>query len=137
MPVYSYACKDCGHSFDQRQSFTDNALTVCPRCAGALRKVFNSVGVVFKGSGFYRTDSRSEGTRGESVKAPLAGAAARTGDNGTAAAPTGGSASDSSGGSKPDGASTAGPSTQKQGTESASGSSPSGHPARETAKSAA
>jgi putative FmdB family regulatory protein len=59
MPTYTYACKQCGHRFDQRQSFTDPALTTCPQCAGNLRKVLNSVGVVFKGSGFYRTDSRS------------------------------------------------------------------------------
>jgi putative FmdB family regulatory protein len=59
MPTYTYACKSCGHRFDQRQSFTDPALTDCPRCDGALRKVLNSVGIVFKGSGFYRTDSRN------------------------------------------------------------------------------
>ncbi|MGA7203949.1 MAG: FmdB family zinc ribbon protein [Specibacter sp.] len=59
MPTYAYGCKDCGHAFDIQQSFTDDSLTVCPECRGALRKKFNSVGVVFKGSGFYRTDSRS------------------------------------------------------------------------------
>ncbi|MFF3038628.1 FmdB family zinc ribbon protein [Arthrobacter citreus] len=58
MPTYAYACKDCGHAFDIQQSFTDDSLTVCPECGGNLRKKFNSVGVVFKGSGFYRTDSR-------------------------------------------------------------------------------
>lgn len=58
MPTYAYACKDCQHAFDIQQSFTDDALTVCPECSGTLRKKFNSVGVVFKGSGFYRTDSR-------------------------------------------------------------------------------
>lgn len=59
MPMYAYACKDCGHAFDIQQSFTEDSLTVCPECRGTLRKKFNSVGVVFKGSGFYRTDSRS------------------------------------------------------------------------------
>ncbi|WP_434993174.1 FmdB family zinc ribbon protein [Arthrobacter sp. Ld5] len=59
MPMYAYACKDCGHTFDAQQSFTDDSLTVCPACDGALRKKFNSVGVVFKGSGFYRNDSRA------------------------------------------------------------------------------
>jgi putative FmdB family regulatory protein len=59
MPTYVYACKDCGHGLEVVQSFTDEALTVCPECQGALRKKFNSVGVVFKGSGFYRNDSRS------------------------------------------------------------------------------
>jgi putative FmdB family regulatory protein len=58
VPTYAYACKDCGHAFDIQQSFSDDSLTVCPECSGSLRKKFNSVGVVFKGSGFYRTDSR-------------------------------------------------------------------------------
>ena len=59
MPTYQYACTECGHAFEQVQSFSDDALTVCPECDGKLRKVFNAVGVVFKGSGFYRTDSRA------------------------------------------------------------------------------
>ena len=60
MPTYQYACTECGHSFEQFQSFSEDALTVCPECDGRLRKLFNAVGVVFKGSGFYRTDSRSD-----------------------------------------------------------------------------
>ena len=59
MPTYQYACTECGHAFEQFQSFSDDALTECPECQGKLRKLFNAVGVVFKGSGFYRTDSRS------------------------------------------------------------------------------
>ncbi len=59
MPTYQYACTECGHSFEQFQSFSEDALTVCPVCDGKLRKLFNAVGVVFKGSGFYRNDSRS------------------------------------------------------------------------------
>ncbi len=58
MPTYSYACTACDHKFAAVQAFTDDALTTCPECSGRLRKLFNSVGVVFKGSGFYRTDSR-------------------------------------------------------------------------------
>ncbi|MYW95200.1 FmdB family transcriptional regulator [Amycolatopsis rubida] len=58
MPTYQYACKECDHRFEAVQSFSDPSLTVCPQCSGPLRKVFSSVGVVFKGSGFYRTDSR-------------------------------------------------------------------------------
>jgi putative FmdB family regulatory protein len=58
VPTYQYACTECGHAFEQVQSFSDDALTTCPECQGRLRKVFNAVGVVFKGSGFYRTDSR-------------------------------------------------------------------------------
>lgn len=59
MPKYQYQCKACGEGLEVQQSFTDDALTVCPNCGGDLRKVFNAVGVVFKGSGFYKTDSRS------------------------------------------------------------------------------
>jgi putative FmdB family regulatory protein len=59
VPTYQYACTECDHFFEQFQSFSEEALTVCPQCGGRLRKVFNAVGVVFKGSGFYRNDSRS------------------------------------------------------------------------------
>jgi putative FmdB family regulatory protein len=59
VPTYQYACTECGHQLEAVQSFTDDALTVCPECQGRLRKQFSAVGVVFKGSGFYRTDSRS------------------------------------------------------------------------------
>ena len=58
MPTYSYACTECGNRFDAVQAFSDDALTTCPKCSGRLRKLFGNVGVVFKGSGFYRTDSR-------------------------------------------------------------------------------
>ncbi|WP_316526637.1 FmdB family zinc ribbon protein [Kitasatospora brasiliensis] len=59
MPTYQYQCTECGHGLEAVQKFTDEALTTCPDCQGRLRKVFSAVGVVFKGSGFYRTDSRS------------------------------------------------------------------------------
>jgi putative FmdB family regulatory protein len=59
VPTYQYACTDCGHRFEAVQAFTDDSLTTCPECGGKLRKVYGSVGVVFKGSGFYRTDSRA------------------------------------------------------------------------------
>ncbi|WSA26008.1 FmdB family transcriptional regulator [Streptosporangium sp. NBC_01755] len=59
MPTYQYACSACTHQFEIVQKFSDDALTECPSCAGDLRKVFSAVGIVFKGSGFYRTDSRS------------------------------------------------------------------------------
>src|SRR3990170_2124185 len=65
MPTYQYACTECGHSFEQFQSFSEDALTVCPECDGKLRKLFNAVGVVFKGSGFYRTDSRPSSSSAE------------------------------------------------------------------------
>jgi putative FmdB family regulatory protein len=63
VPTYSYACTECGHRFDKVQAFTEDALTTCEQCSGRLRKLFNSVGVVFKGSGFYRTDSREAGKK--------------------------------------------------------------------------
>ena len=59
MPTYAYACTECDHRFEAVQSFSADSLTVCPECEGRLRKVFNAVGIVFKGGGFYRTDSRS------------------------------------------------------------------------------
>jgi len=59
VPTYQYSCTECGHFFEQFQSFSEDSLSTCPQCQGRLRKVFNAVGVVFKGSGFYRTDSRS------------------------------------------------------------------------------
>ncbi|WP_432482818.1 FmdB family zinc ribbon protein [Kineococcus esterisolvens] len=65
MPTYAYACQQCDHTFEVRQSFSDDALTTCPECSGRLRKLFNSVGIVFKGSGFYRNDSR-DGAKGPS-----------------------------------------------------------------------
>ena len=62
MPTYQYACTACGHELEAVQSFSDDPLTTCPDCGGNLRKLFGNVGVVFKGSGFYRNDSRSSGT---------------------------------------------------------------------------
>ncbi len=77
MPTYSYACTECDNRFDAVQAFTDDALTSCPQCSGRLRKLFNSVGIVFKGSGFYRTDSR------ESVKSSSNGSAKSEGGDGS------------------------------------------------------
>ena len=78
MPTYSYECTQCADRFDAVQAFTDDALTTCEKCSGRLRKLFGSVGVVFKGSGFYRTDSRESGkkstssTNGSSTSEPAA-----------------------------------------------------------------
>ncbi|OSC40954.1 FmdB family zinc ribbon protein [Mycobacterium decipiens] len=66
MPTYSYECTQCANRFDVVQAFTDDALTTCEQCSGRLRKLFNAVGVVFKGSGFYRTDSRESGKKAKS-----------------------------------------------------------------------
>ena len=70
MPTYQYACTECGHQLEAVQSFSDAALTECPNCHGKLRKVFNSVGIVFKGSGFYRNDSRAGNVSAEKSAAP-------------------------------------------------------------------
>lgn len=76
MPTYSYACTECDNRFDVVQSFSDDSLSVCPACSGKLRKLFNSVGIVFKGSGFYRTDSRgTSGAASEPAKTESAPAA--------------------------------------------------------------
>ena len=69
MPTYQYACTECGHAFEAVQSFSDDALTACPQCEGRLRKVFSSVGIVFKGSGFYRNDSREKANAGTKTDA--------------------------------------------------------------------
>jgi putative FmdB family regulatory protein len=57
MPTYQYACADCGHEFEAFQTFSEVSLTTCPECKGEVRKIYSAVGVVFKGSGFYKTDS--------------------------------------------------------------------------------
>ncbi|MDQ4501954.1 FmdB family zinc ribbon protein [Sinomonas sp. ASV322] len=94
MPTYAYGCKDCGHAFDIVQSFSDSSLSVCPECGGALRKKFNSVGVVFKGSGFYRTDSRSSSTVPAGSTTPASGASSTPAPSSTpSAAPAASAAS--------------------------------------------
>jgi putative FmdB family regulatory protein len=94
VPTYSYACTECGNRFDVVQAFTDDALTTCEQCSGRLRKLFNSVGVVFKGSGFYRTDSR------ESAKSSTNGSAKTSsstdGSNGSGSSEKSSSSSDKS-----------------------------------------
>ena len=79
MPTYAYACADCGHAFDIVQSFSDDALTVCPQCDGTLRKQFNAVGVVFKGGGFYRNDSRSTSASSDSATSSSSSSDSSTG----------------------------------------------------------
>jgi putative FmdB family regulatory protein len=92
LPTYEYACTACGHRLDAVQSFTDDPLTVCPECGGALRKVYGAVGIAFKGSGFYKTDSRAASAKGN-------GEAKKTGDATPASSDTG---SDAKAGSKSD-----------------------------------
>lgn len=107
MPTYAYSCSACEHAFDIWQSFSDSALTTCPRCEReTLRKVFSPVGVVFKGSGFYRTDSRSkggskasgDGGTGSAGKPADAAASATSGAKESKAAATSGAAASGSSG---------------------------------------
>lgn len=113
MPTYSYRCRDCDVAFDIQQSFDEDSLTDCPQCGGGLRKLFNTVGVVFKGSGFYRTDSRA--------------GAGSSGGTGSSSNPSGGSSSSgsSSNGSSSSGSSSSSPSSSSS-ASSSSGSGSSG-----------
>ncbi|MFY1700322.1 FmdB family zinc ribbon protein [Micromonospora sp. WMMA1923] len=104
MPTYQYACTACGHQLEAVQSFADEPLTECPACEGRLRKVFNSVGVVFKGSGFYRTDSRAAGSEGKTggngkSKSESSGGSSGSSDSSTGSSTGGSSSSGSTGGS--------------------------------------
>ena len=92
MPTYAYACTACGHRFEVQQSFSDAALTECPECDGRLRKLFNTVGIVFKGSGFYRTDSRS-GTPAASGSGSADGGSSSTGSPSSGSSSSEGSSS--------------------------------------------
>ena len=78
MPTYQYACTECGEQLEVVQKFSDDPLTVCPACQGRLRKVFSPVGVVFKGSGFYKTDSRSSSSSSSPKSEPKADTASES-----------------------------------------------------------
>ena len=99
MPTYQYACTECGHGFEAVQSFSDDALTECPQCGGRLRKVFSSVGIVFKGSGFYRTDSREKAGAGKADGDGAGKADAAKTDGGTGGGDKGGAKPAAAGGS--------------------------------------
>ncbi|MFC8258221.1 FmdB family zinc ribbon protein [Streptomyces sp. NPDC057291] len=85
MPTYQYQCTECGEGLEAVQKFTDDALTVCPNCEGRLKKVFSAVGIVFKGSGFYRNDSRgsSSSSAPASASAKTSGSASSTSSPGS------------------------------------------------------
>jgi putative FmdB family regulatory protein len=84
MPIYKYVCENCGEQFEARQSFSDEPLTVCPTCEGHIHRVIQPVGVVFKGSGFYVTDSRGKQNLATSgVKKDEAKGEDKAGDNGS------------------------------------------------------
>ncbi len=118
MPIYEYACKDCGQQFEISQSFTDEALTICPTCKGSLRKIFGAVGISFKGSGFYKTDSR-----GKTSAASTTSSSSSSSDSSSVSSDSG---SSNSGSSDTPGSTT---STGDTGSSSGSGSSAKGTPA--------
>ncbi|MCR3725442.1 MULTISPECIES: FmdB family zinc ribbon protein [Streptomyces] len=115
MPTYQYQCTECGEGLEAVQKFTDDALTVCPNCDGRLKKVFSAVGIVFKGSGFYRNDSR--GSSSSSSPAPASKSSAGSSDSKSS------SSSDSSSSS---GSGSKSSSDSKSGSKSSSSSSSSG-----------
>ncbi len=112
MPTYQYACTECDHAFEQVQSFSDASLTECPQCEGRLRKVYNAVGVVFKGSGFYRTDSRSGSGSGSS--------SSTSGSSGTSSSDSSSDSGSSSGSSSSTSGSSGSTSTSGSSTSSSS-----------------
>jgi putative FmdB family regulatory protein len=93
MPTYEYTCKSCGEGLEVQQAFTDDALTECPACGGTLRKVFGNVGIAFKGSGFYKTDSRGGS---KSTSSSSGESSSSTTDSAPAKAPSTPSGGDSS-----------------------------------------
>ena len=101
MPTYEYRCDTCAKDFDVVQSFTDDPLTECPTCDSPVRKVFGSVGIVFKGSGFYKTDSRSGGTASVTSESSSATPESGGSDSGGSDSSSGGSSSDKSDKSTP------------------------------------
>ena len=105
MPTYEYACRSCGDEFEVVQSFTDPPRTECTVCGGALRKVFSPVGIAFKGTGFYKTDSRSGSGTGRARKAGAGDGESPKGDK--AGAKSEGATKADGGGSSPTATSTA------------------------------
>jgi putative FmdB family regulatory protein len=101
VPTYSYACTACEHHFDTVQKFTDPSLTDCPECSGRLRKLFSSVGIVFKGSGFYRNDSRSSSPAGSGSNGKPESKPGSTSDSKSGAVSTPSTSSSSSSDSTP------------------------------------
>lgn len=101
MPLYEYRCRSCDHQFEVQQSFSDDPLTVCPECEGALRKVFNPVGISFKGSGFYKNDSRGSTSSGTGASSDAGSSGSGTSDSSStdSSSSTSGSGSGGDGGS--------------------------------------
>ncbi|MFJ4035122.1 FmdB family zinc ribbon protein [Streptomyces griseoluteus] len=97
MPTYQYQCKDCGEGLEAVQKFTDDALTECPSCGGPLKKVFSAVGIVFKGSGFYRNDSRgASSSSSPAAKSSSSSSDAKSSSSSTSSSSTSSSSTSSS-----------------------------------------
>jgi putative FmdB family regulatory protein len=97
MPTYEYRCRECGEQLEVVQSFSDDPLTECPRCSGPLRKVFNSVGIAFKGSGFYKNDSRSKSSSSSSTSSSSSSSSGSSESSGSTSSSSDGSSSSSGG----------------------------------------
>src|SRR6202035_1809641 len=97
--TYEYACKECGEHHEAHQSFSDPALTECPKCGGPLRKVFGNIGIAFKGSGFYKTDSRSSAGKGKKAEAGAASSGWGTGEGSSSGSATSNGSSSADGSS--------------------------------------
>lgn len=82
MPTYQYQCTECGEGLEAVQKFTDDALTECPNCSGRLKKVFSAVGIVFKGSGFYRNDSRGSSSSSSPASSKSSSSSTTSGSSG-------------------------------------------------------
>ncbi|MDX3361484.1 FmdB family zinc ribbon protein [Streptomyces griseoaurantiacus] len=106
MPTYQYQCTECGEGLEAVQKFTDDALTVCPNCEGRLKKVFSAVGIVFKGSGFYRNDSRGSSSSSTPASSSKSSSSATSGSNGSSASGASSSGASSSGSSSSSSSST-------------------------------
>ncbi|MFI1251798.1 FmdB family transcriptional regulator [Streptomyces anulatus] len=117
MPTYQYQCTECGEGLEAVQKFTDDALTVCPSCDGRLKKVFSAVGIVFKGSGFYRNDSR--GSSSSSTPASAASKASDSASSSSSGSDTKASASSSSSSSAASSSSSASAPASSSGTSAA------------------
>jgi len=118
VPTYAYACTECEHRFEIVQSFIDDSLTECPKCDGRLRKVFNAVGVVFKGSGFYRTDSRNDTRRSSTSSSRHGSSSSSDSARGSASSATSGSSSSDSSAASTSGSSSSGGTTTKTASKS-------------------
>jgi putative FmdB family regulatory protein len=126
VPTYEYACAECGERLEAVQKFTDDPLTVCPACGGKLRKLFSPVGIVFKGSGFYRNDSRvsaSNGSKDKQQNGSSAGSSSTTEKSSGTDQKTPSSGSSSSGSSSGSSSSGSSSSDAKPATKTGSGSS--------------